>query len=119
MLIKAIGRGYLKRWQGLTSQQTCRHISISTESEMGHMDQNPQGVQSTQPSPPTTTTKPIQVPDIFDDPVEDVPQESHNSCTHFVFMAIYKTYGKLFTHQTGRFPITSNHGHAYVVVFYI
>jgi hypothetical protein len=34
-------------------------------------------------------------------------------------MAIYKINGNLFTNQTSRFPIISNHGHAYVVVFYI
>jgi hypothetical protein len=114
-LTKAIDRGYLKGWWGLTSQRTHRHISISTESKMGDMDQNCQGVQSTQPN---LTTKPLWVPDIFDDPMEDVPQEPHNTCTHFVFMTIYEINGNLFTNQTGRFPITSNHGHVYVV-FYI
>jgi hypothetical protein len=59
------------------------------------------------------------VPDVADDPMDDVPQKPHNSCTHFVFMAIHKINGKLFTNQTGQFPITSNRGHAYVVVFYI
>jgi hypothetical protein len=83
---------------------------------MGHMDQQCQGVQSTQPTP---TTMPCQVPDIFDVPMEDVPQEPHNSCTHFVFMAIYKINGNHFTNQTGPFPTTSNRNHAYVVVFYI
>jgi hypothetical protein len=62
---------------------------------------------------------PLQVPNIFDDPMEDVPQEPHNARTHFFFMAIYKINGNLFTNQSGRFPITSDHGHAYVVVFYI
>jgi hypothetical protein len=62
---------------------------------------------------------PLQVPNIFDDPTEDVPQEPHNARTHFVFMAIYQINGNLFTDQTGRFPITSNRVHAYVVVFYI
>jgi hypothetical protein len=80
------------------------------------MDQQHQGVQSTQPTP---TTEPLQVPDSFNDPTEVVPQEPHNTCTHFVFMAIYEINGNLFTDQTGRFPITSNRGHAYVVVFYI
>jgi hypothetical protein len=80
------------------------------------MDQQRQGVQSTQPTP---TTMPLQVPDIFDDPMEDVPQEPHNAHTHFVFMAIYKINGNLFTNQTGHFPITSNRCHAYVAVFYI
>jgi hypothetical protein len=36
MLIKAINRGYLKGWRRLTTQQTHCHISISTESEIGH-----------------------------------------------------------------------------------
>ncbi len=62
---------------------------------------------------------PPQVPNIFDDPMEDVSQEPHNARNHFVFMAIYKINGNHFTNQTGRFPITSNHGHAYVVVFHI
>jgi hypothetical protein len=83
---------------------------------MGHMDQQCQGVQSTKPTP---ITVPLQVPIIFDDPMEDVSQEPHNARTHFVFMAIYDFNGNLFTNQTGRFPITSNRGHAYVVVFYI
>jgi hypothetical protein len=115
-LTKAINRGYLKGWRRLTSQRTHRHISVSTESEMGHMGQQRQGVQSMQPTP---TTVPLQVPNIFDDPMEDVPQEPHNAHTHSVFMAIYEINGNLFTNQTGRFPITSNHGHAYVLVFYI
>ena len=83
---------------------------------MGHMDQQRQGVRSTQPIP---TTVPIQVPDSFDNPMEDVPQEPHNNRTHFVFMAIYEINGNLLANQTGRFPFTSNRGHTYVVVFYI
>jgi hypothetical protein len=55
-LTKAINRGYLKSWQGLTSQQTRHHISVSTESKMGHMDQQCQGVQSTQPIPKNRAT---------------------------------------------------------------
>ncbi len=62
---------------------------------------------------------PLQVHNIFDDSMEDVPQEPYNARTHFVFMTIYNINGNLFTDQTGCFPITSNHCHAYVVVFYI
>ncbi len=115
-LTKAINRGYLKGWQGLTSQHTCCHISVSTETKMGHMDQQREGFQSTQP---TLTIMPLQILDIFDDPMEVVPQEPHNAHTHFVFIAIYKINSNLFTNQTGHFPITSNRGHAYIVVFYI
>ena len=66
---------------------------------MGHMDQNCQGVQSTQPSLPNPRTKPLWVPDIDDDPMEDVPQEPHNTRTHYAFMAIYDINGNLFTNQ--------------------
>jgi hypothetical protein len=86
---------------------------------MGHMDQNCQGVQSTQPSLPTPTTEPIWVPYIVDDPMGDVSQEPYNTHKHFVFMAINEINGNIFTNQTGHFPITSNRGHVYVVVFYI
>ncbi len=51
--------------------------------------------------------------------MQDIPQEPHNARTHFVFMAIYKINGNLFIDQTGRVLITSNRGHANVVVFYI
>jgi hypothetical protein len=51
--------------------------------------------------------------------MEDVPKEPHNARTHFVFMAIYEIKGNPFTNKAGRFPITSNRSHAYVVVFYI
>jgi hypothetical protein len=62
---------------------------------------------------------PLQVPNIFNNPMEDVPQEPHNACTHLVFMAMYQINGNLFTNQTGRFPTTKNRGHTSVVVFYI
>jgi hypothetical protein len=103
-LTKAIDRGYLKGWQGLTSHRTRHHISVSTESKLGHIDQQCQGVRSTQPTP---TTMPLQIPDSFDNPMEDVPQEPHNACTHFVFMAIYKNQWQPL-HQSDRpFPYHS------------
>ncbi len=60
---------------------------------------------------------PLQVPASFDNPMEDVSQETHNAHTHSVFMAIYKINGNLLTNQIRRFPITSNRSHAYIVVF--
>jgi hypothetical protein len=115
-LTKAIDRGYLKVWQRLTSQRTRRHILVSTKSEMGHMDQQCQGVQSTQSTP---TTVPIQSPHIFDDPIEDVPQDPTMPALTLSSWPSTKNNGNLFTNQTDRFPITSKCGDAYVVVFHI
>jgi hypothetical protein len=42
-LAKAIDRGYLKGWWGLTSQRTRCHISVSTESEMDTWINNAKG----------------------------------------------------------------------------
>jgi hypothetical protein len=39
--------------------------------------------------------------------------------TNLIFMAIHDITGAVFTNQTGHFPITSNRGHAYLVIFYI
>jgi hypothetical protein len=51
--------------------------------------------------------------------MEDTPQEPHNARTHFVFCQVRTISGVISSNQTGRFPVTSNRGHAYVVIFYI
>jgi hypothetical protein len=47
--------------------------------------------------------------------MEDVPQEPHNTLTHFVFMAIYELNGNLFANQTlvGKFAWNSVEFHDY------
>jgi hypothetical protein len=51
--------------------------------------------------------------------MDPLPQEPFNACTHFVFMTIIKISSMLFSNQPGRFPITSDRGNKYVIVFYI
>jgi hypothetical protein len=51
--------------------------------------------------------------------MEPLPLESFNACTPFVFVTIIKISGMLFGNQLGWFPITSNRGNKYVVIFYI
>jgi hypothetical protein len=51
--------------------------------------------------------------------MELLPQKPFNARTHFVFMTIIKISGMLFSDQSSRFPITSNRGNKYVVIFYI
>ena len=54
------------------------------------------------------TTNPIAAP----------PQLPLNDKTNMVFMTMVDIQGQLYTDQTGRFPITSNRGNNYVVIFY-
>ena len=51
--------------------------------------------------------------------MEDAPQEPHNACTHFVFCHVHTISSTISSDQTGCFPITSNRGHVYVIIFYI
>jgi hypothetical protein len=100
------------------------HIGVSTESEMGHMNQSRQGICSTQPkihTPMNPNTSKVHVPPNLhtDNHMADAPQEPHNICTNIVFMQIHIISGIISSNQTGWFPITSNCGHAYVAVFYI
>jgi len=103
---KAISAGYFQGWPSLTSKRVRKFIKTTSETEMGHMDQRKVGIRSTK-------TKPTDP-----DSMEPVPQTPLNDKTHHVYMSIAEVEGRLYSDQTGRFPITSNRGNCYVVIFY-
>jgi hypothetical protein len=76
------------------------------------MDQTRKNVQSTQSDSPTQQEN------------KDPTQEPNNEATHQLFAAIantnklYTGTSKIYTDQTGRFPVTSSQGHQYVLVPY-
>jgi hypothetical protein len=51
--------------------------------------------------------------------MNNVPQEPANICTHHIFMTVHVVTGQVSSDNTGRFPVTSNRGNAYVDLFYI
>ena len=53
------------------------------------------------------------------DTMEIPNQAENNEKTKMVFMTIAETEGQLFTDQTGCFPVTSNRGNNYIVLFYV
>ena len=118
-LLQAIDRGYFRGWRGLTSQRIRRHITGSPESAMGHMDQIRQGTRSTQPRTTTSTTTATTPHHHIDDHMAEAHQTPLNTRTNHVFMQVHTIDGIISSDQTGRFPITSNRGNAYVVVFYV
>jgi hypothetical protein len=78
------------------------------------MDQTCQGQRSTQPNH-TNISKAnnlLNDDDAFHDHINE-------SLTNLVFMVIHDITRIVFSDQIGRFPITSNRGHAYLVIFYI
>jgi hypothetical protein len=83
---------------------------------MGHLDQVRQGTRSTQPRTPTGATIPTMPNLHIDDHMAEAPQVPLNTRTNQQVRAID---GVICSDQTGRSPITSNQGNAYVVVFYV
>ena len=104
---KAIDAGYFRGWPSLTSARVRKFIKVVPETEKGHMDQRKVGIRS--------TSKPKKAEP---DSMTTVPQAPNNDKTHEVYMSISEMEGKLFSDQTGRFPITSNRGNCYVIIFY-
>ena len=102
---KSIDAGYFQGWSSLTSKRLRRFIKVVAETEQGHMDQQKAGTRSTRANPEPNS-------------MESVPQTPLNERTHHVYMSITEVAGHLYTDQTGRFPITSNRGNCYVIIFY-
>ena len=105
MWLKAIKAGYFKGWPGLTNKRVQKHIKVVDETEKGHMNRVQQGQRSSK-TPPKG------------DHMDTPEQTPTNEKTHLIFMTMVEATGKIYSDQTGRFPITSARGHAYVVIFY-
>jgi hypothetical protein len=97
MLVKAINKGYLKGFAGLTLHQVCQHIKVNNETEKGHTDQSCQGKQSMKTSSPAGIPPPFPPNGKPIDTMEPHPQESFNVCMHFVFMTIIKIFSMFFS----------------------
>ena len=104
---KVIYAGYFRGWPELTYNKVRRHVSIKTETDMGHMDQQRQG---------TRPTKELTVTGV-DDSMKSVPKNSTNNKTHHIYMTITDIAEKIYSDQTGRFPVTYNREKFYVVIF--
>jgi hypothetical protein len=107
-LLQAITNNQLTTWPGMTADNVTRHLPKSITTTLGHQDQTRKNARSTQPKPPTESN-----------PEPGLDLESPNQRTHQVFSAIVDSgTGKIYTDQTGRFPVTSSCGHKYLFVLY-
>jgi hypothetical protein len=50
--------------------------------------------------------------------MEEQEQTPTTTTTNMMFMMLVDIEGRLFTDQTGRFPVTSNRGNNYLIMFY-
>jgi hypothetical protein len=108
--VKAINKGFFQSWPGITATAVHKYFPKSTATTKGHMDQTRKNTRSTQPlteHPPTDTNT-----------EQDPEEETDNEITNLLFATIDTTTGKIYTDQTGRFPVTSSQGNQYILVLY-
>ena len=104
-------KGYFRGWNGLTSERGRKFIKPSQACKQGHMDQRLAYIRSTKSSLAKEASPEL-------DHMVEHEQAPENNKTNMVFMTMVKVEGQLFTDQTGRFPVTSNRGNNYIVMFY-
>jgi hypothetical protein len=93
--ISAIKNGNLTSWPGLTEQAVEKHLSKSTSTTKGHLNQQRQNTR-------TTKVKDTNV-------IVTEPDLDHGINTQFVYAATVDA-GQIYTDQTGKFPVVSSKG---------
>jgi hypothetical protein len=102
---QAIDAGFFTTWLILTAALVRKYLpkSLATATAKGHLRQEYQGKRSTQT--PTKTTVPESPPE-------------PKTRTNWVYMQPIEVTGKIFSNQTGRFPLTSSRGNKYIMIVY-
>ena len=100
---KAIDAGYFTIWPGLSSKLVKKHLDKPFATSQGHMKQVYQNIQSTKS---TSNNADVEM------------TMSDNIRTNTAGTKVVEITGRLYTDQTGRFPVTSSRGNKYVMVLY-
>jgi hypothetical protein len=101
--ITAIKNGNFASWPGLTEHAVEKHLSKSTSTTKGHLNQQSQNAR-------TTKIKDTKV-------IVTEPDIDHGLKTQFVYAAAIDA-GQIYTDQTGRFPVVSSKGNKYIMILY-
>ena len=112
-LQKALEKDYVPNFPALTAANLKRHPPQSVAMIKGHLDQTRQGQNSTQPKLSEEEQQAQLEALLF-------PQPLHKGDrTHFCYATFFKPFeatGQIFSDQTGKFPVTSSRGNAYIFV---
>jgi hypothetical protein len=101
--ITAIEHGNFTSWPGLTEHAVEKHLSKSTSTTKGHLNQQRKNAR-------TTKVKDTKV-------VVTEPDVDHGNKTQFIYAATIDA-GQIYTDQTGIFPVVSSKGNKYIMVLY-
>ena len=119
-LLTAIRNNHFVGWPGLTERNVQRYLTLQEPTILGHMDQQRQGTRSTHGTRPTQQAIPMQNTTVHTDTDtnEDV-LEINTTRTQHVYLSVQDLpTGRVFTDQTGPFPVVSTQGIKAVMVMY-
>ena len=105
--LKAIKAGNFKSWPGLTLQNASKYCPSTIETLKGHMVQTRAHVRSTKPKTPKAPTP---------SPSSSVPSQMEKPSNELHIRM--ENISKLYTNDTGRFPVRSRTGNQYIMVAY-
>ena len=118
-LLRAIRRGHLATFPGLTINLISKHLPASIATALGHQDQEAQNLRSTKTTLPSETPNEdddiAPIPDTDATPIPSTTPRPHHLCSTLVSQQeILKSYSD----QTGKFPVPSSRGNHYIFVLY-
>jgi hypothetical protein len=88
-MLQAVKDGHLITWSGLTEDAINKHLNLTPDTAMSHMNQRRQNIRS-------TSKKPIEK--------DPTPDTDLGTKTHLVY-AVVVNQGQLYTDLTGKFPV--------------
>ena len=103
-LLQALKHNFLIGIPGLTESSYKKHMPSSTATAKGHMDQSRKNQLSTKPT-------------TLDESAFPHSPSTHQK-TNDVYTTVIPITGKVYSDQTGKFPVTSSKGNAYLFVLY-
>ena len=114
--MKAVKKNYFSTWPGLTDDLVLRYIPKSEFTSYVHLLQHYKRTRFTKTRQSTNC---ISIPQVEPDPdvIESIfPESSDSEETDKVCLKMYDMQNKIYTDQTGRFPVTSSKGNNYKMV---
>ena len=106
---KAIAQKFFTSWPGLSVDLVQKHLKKKQSTILGNLQQPRKGLISAQDN--------IRHPDP-DSEQDQFPQATRSENTNLLFCKTVDLSGKIYTDQTGRFPVTSSQGNKYILVAY-
>jgi hypothetical protein len=101
--ITVIKNGHFTSWPGLTEHSVEKHLSKSTSTTKGHLNQHRQNARSTKVKEPKV--------------IMEEPDLDQSIKTQYVYAATIDA-GQIYTDQMGRCPVVSRKGNKYIMILY-